>query len=92
MKAARYIDANEQEKIVEELENMCINAPEHILDKLSKLKNLPVADVRENVHSEWIWQGEYEPTCYCRKCGVRQVYESHFCPNCGADMREVGSE
>ena len=33
----------------------------------------------------------------CDKCGYTQIYESliceyHFCPNCGADMREADNE
>ena len=48
---------------------------------------LPAADVRENVHGEWIhyaWSDE------CSICGYDTgKYEmgSKFCPNCGADMR-----
>ena len=48
----------------------------------------PTADVRENVHGEWV---ETESVYYiCSLCGDDSYYESNFCPNCGADMR--GSE
>ena len=39
----RLIDGNKQECIIEELENICINAPEHVKDLLADLKNQPVA-------------------------------------------------
>ena len=57
----------------------------------------PTADVRENVHGEWVNdKGMYK----CSACGElwgywwaivvppeRMVKELKFCPNCGADMR-----
>lgn len=54
---------------------------------------LPTADVRENVHGEWINKqlipgditGHMHGECsVCHK--VRVI--SNFCPNCNADMRE----
>ena len=54
--------------------------------------SLPSADVRENVHGEWI--DDYDPVNFgefrykCSKCGARTVeWADSFCYRCGADMR-----
>ena len=58
---------------------------------------IPAADVRENVHSEWVSVcGLY----HCKNCGCIAPYdveadvimywpELNYCPRCGADMRGV---
>lgn len=53
------------------------------------IKNESPADVRENVHGEWL-NGR------CNQCGehapfwamASTYYQSNFCPNCGTDMRK----
>jgi len=40
-----YISHYEVEGIVEELENICQNAPEYVLELLSKIKNLPTINL-----------------------------------------------
>ena len=57
--------------------------------------DMPAADVRENIHGEWIEGDELlfcGETCTtgdkCSVCGRTAMgYPWHFCPNCGADMR-----
>ena len=61
---------------------------EFVLEEIDKQ---PTADVRENVHGEWIEQG-LSPYEGIRRCSVcEKVYDIreqfNFCPNCGADMR-----
>ena len=61
------------------------------------LKDVPVADVRENVRGEWKEKivddpsdscGLFRRRFYCTVCGNWQTYgRPNFCPNCGADMR-----
>ncbi len=68
--------------------------------EINLLKNLPPADVRENVRGEWLdywdnpikfyFDGRY--SAHCSVCGYHPEYEeemhsANFCPNCGADMR-----
>ena len=55
---------------------------------------IPNADVRENVHGEWIEvtdykdDNEYRWHIICSVCRHRGMFEDdNFCPNCGADMR-----
>lgn len=54
-----------------------------------KVEMMPAADVRENVHGEWVvFNGGY--ICSkCRENGKIKVKNvaSHYCPDCGADMR-----
>lgn len=64
------------------------------------LREFPSADVRENIHGEWITQyeiirnpysEEHNPHTKCSECNFRVDTHSsqfmNFCPNCGADMR-----
>ena len=53
--------------------------------------NAPSANVRENVHGEWI-----DGQCSICKCDIpvyivdwkwQKDMDANFCPNCGADMR-----
>ena len=56
---------------------------------------VPAADVAERKRGRWIWSEENE--CWvCNNCEMSALNnyrgnsaESNFCPNCGADMREV---
>lgn len=55
----------------------------------------PTADVRENVHAEWLYL--YDGNYKCSNCGswwtcVDEEIENDlkFCPNCGADMKNGG--
>lgn len=45
----------------------------------------PSADVRENIHGEWI--DNENGTFTCNKCGEIVCCNGKFCCECGADMR-----
>lgn len=63
----------------------------------SEIERLPAADVRPVVHARWIEDGDNQPiSCdkvyCCSNCRGSRRFETQFtpfCPNCGADMREV---
>ena len=41
---------------------------------------------------KWIERNSVSPHCVyfqCNMCGTTKKYTHNFCPNCGADMREV---
>lgn len=68
-----------------------------------ELAAIPAADVAPVRHGRWIdlgddyWERGRTSTRYkCSECGRRagqkQAKLYHFCPNCGADMREVDHE
>lgn len=65
------------------------------------IKEIPTADVRENVRGEWIddgihgdwaWETDGHGVCWqiwkCSRCGSGTKIRSNFCPSCGAEMRE----
>lgn len=62
------------------------------------VSSLPPADVRPVVRGRWIvHMSEMFPadsTIECDQCHEEQsaFISDSFCPNCGADMREVGTE
>ena len=47
------------------------------------LDTIPNADVRENIHGEWLTDN------ICSVCGDYNEFQTNFCPNCGAKMDEV---
>ena len=58
---------------------------------------LPAADVKPVVHGKWVASSIPCEEYVCSNCGGAcwyydyqgKVARSNFCPNCGADMREV---
>jgi rubrerythrin len=66
-------------------------------DVVDMINKLPAADVRENVHGNWITETNHGlgvHTIRCDNCGHCEVSIStpNFCPNCGADMRKPCTE
>lgn len=60
------------------------------------LNNAPTADVRPNVHGEWINE-QWTEDCIligveCDNCHIVEGRFYDFCPNCGADMRGKKNE
>lgn len=57
---------------------------------VESIKRVHAADVRPVVRGEWS-RIDYEPHGHdykCSACGWKNDMPTHFCPNCGADMRE----
>lgn len=56
----------------------------------ARLRDIPIIDVRENVHAHWVNTDGYHVKCsHCR----HEYHDSiigiaKFCPNCGAIMDE----
>ena len=48
------------------------------------IKNQRIADVRENVHGEWLTDD------ICSVCGDYNEFRTNYCPNCGARMVDDG--
>ena len=72
------------------------NAQDASQDIASALIAIPAADVRPVVHARWkksyadpVAFGERPFFRYCSECHEATVYRYNYCPNCGADMREV---
>ena len=88
---SRYIDADALWMDV-------IHAMDYADDFLKMIEDAPTEDVRENVHGEWILTDfPDEQTYRCSACDAIWTFidgtpfdnGAFFCPNCGADMREV---
>ena len=65
-----------------------------VMDMMEDVDAYPAADVRPAVRAKWIrvserWH-EY-PFYKCSACKAQSGFSSHFCPNCGADMRRTDS-
>ena len=68
---------------LEKVESVNMACDRHV----EMLEQLPSADVRENVRGEWFSMFGH---CVCMFCGYKgSPIQTNFCPNCGADMREV---
>lgn len=74
------------EPIVEELENICANGDEHILNLLADIKNAPPVTVEVRT-GYWIDRDEKSATCSC--CNMNNVLYGDFCKWCGARMLET---
>lgn len=66
----------------------------YLLKKLSKkidrrIQRVPVSDVQPVRHGRWIDEPTKGIRYHCSICSGRFDYTWHYCPNCGADMREV---
>lgn len=83
--------------IIEELENICVNGDEHILDLLADIKNAPSATPQQKM-GNWIESKGYDDIDHfyvCSECG-RYINLNHgsklsdypYC-HCGAKMEEV---
>ena len=94
--AKRYIDA---EKLKEYFFRPYSNEESYSnIDIRNIINEQPSADVRENVHGNWVGIDD-EPceTFECDKCGFVlddwiQGALYNFCPNCNADMRRQDGE
>lgn len=83
---SRYVDADNIWK------EAC-NRFEFVDDFMEILDAVPTADVRENIHGEWIQAKELGSCIYmCSECGETwDIFSGamplpNYCPNCGARM------
>lgn len=75
------------EPIIEELENICVNGDEHILNLLADIKNAPPVNPRPKT-GHWIYKYHEVFKYYCDKCGTGSDLRTQYCPNCGCKMLE----
>ena len=86
-------------KICEDCMLLCDDGSkcEEYLEKEQFLKEIPAADVRPVVHARWDRRyDDFMKSTYdtCSNCGMEYFGAKgfHYCPNCGADMREVDND
>lgn len=66
-------------------------------DMLNDVEDFPSADVAPVRHGRWLKIDDFseEPIDWvlCNRCKAKiPDYDYHYCPNCGADMRETNHE
>lgn len=99
----RYIDADKLNEILVsgfiDENDALVESPAEcnsmLVWAIQEAKGMPAADVRENVHGEWIkvcdrW-GDIVTTVEGYNCSICDNFNAdkdNFCPVCGADMRE----
>ena len=68
------------------------------VDNENMIDSITAADVRPVVHGKWTMDSDRPDTLICTACDhafdvwVWDHKWMHYCPNCGADMREVGTD
>lgn len=88
----RFIDADKfptREFVIDVLYDCGVRADikvEEVADEIFEMfsKDIPTADVIENVHGEWLvdkYQAEY-----CSECGFKAKQPDLFCGGCGSRM------
>lgn len=80
---SRYIDADKLKKFFPDdgEGNWTYN-----VTAKSYIDSQPTADVRENVHGEWIFN-HMSQLWECSNCHKEEIRTTDFCPKCGADIR-----
>ena len=91
--AKKYIDADNLIQLLEreakhlDSRGFALRA-DGIQDAIMDIYDAEPADVRENVHGEWIhYDGEFDYDFECSECGYSVWDNSNFCPNCGCSMK-----
>lgn len=68
----------------------CEDCPDGGCDMYRRMNRLPAADVRPAVRARWKSHGDCGVTeCPVCRWSIEECIDYNFCPNCGADMREV---
>jgi hypothetical protein len=97
---AKYIDVDKIDWQEGVFVTPITKEPLSIIHKIATIEMLrdwqQEEDVRPVVRGKWITTNDYVTTAYgtldyyrCSCCGEDSLEEGDFCPNCGADMREV---
>lgn len=91
----KYIDADEYKKKLRKRYKAGIIGRKVLICEFKAINEMSPADVRENVHGEWI-DLENNDLSVCSQCNKYYIdcgdkYEYNFCPRCGVDMRRTNS-
>ena len=99
---SRYINADEIEKYPIRFDNYdkkngSLDFVSGVESVIEFVKNIPMADIRENIKGKWqtVAIGGITNGIRCTVCKQTTVVPAdrtrklNFCPECGADMREV---
>lgn len=89
-----YEDGKKDGYIQRKIETIADNLTSSRIKKA--IENLPKVKKQEPKKGNWIMTGDYFTGAYesidyvkCSCCGEESLEEGNYCPNCGANMREV---
>ena len=83
--------------VLEQLEDIEYREPSyhHAGEMIKAVRDMPAADVCVARRGTWKTAyldheafGERPKVFYCSRCNEVSTFRTHFCPNCGADMRK----
>jgi hypothetical protein len=82
------------------IKELCVGKVQGVNTIRLKLNSIPAADVKPVVKGEWICTDDDRNIWMCSVCKEEQLLEAgtprdnnwHFCPNCGAIMKEANDE
>lgn len=93
------VDCISRKAVIDAINANCIWENEYNLtsSRIKKaVENLPSVKPQKPKKGSWIMTGDYFTGAYesidyvkCSYCGEESLEEGNYCPNCGADMREV---
>lgn len=87
-------DFSESELSEVELEEVCGAVSDVRQDMIDRIKQLPPAQP-QRIKGRWLYssyddESGFDESWTCDQCGyMTNIEETNFCPDCGADMREV---
>jgi len=91
-----WLTATPTDMMADDEKQMAICRCMGLNDAMDAVKAFPAADVREVVHGRWMKSyADHEAfgvrpfIHYCSVCNQMIAFRTFYCPNCGADMREV---
>ena len=92
-------DNMSNEEVIEVLKGIVFNSFDRTTRKERQALDFAIKALEERPQGEWIEVGDNQPYSKdklygCSKCGfggylLSDTKNVNFCPNCGADMREV---
>ena len=98
IQAINAIEAQDR-RILTLQHEMMAEAESHIaeVNRLNKQIKELQANVRPVVHGHWVYEepngaNSFKGAYWCNQCHQPVFYRRNFCPNCGADMRELQKE
>ena len=82
----------EREAAINEQKRFCGYLDDDMLNRLEiATRRIPADDVRPVVRGKWL-ESDCGPLQKCSICKATGWDGFYFCPNCGADMREINDE
>lgn len=86
---AEYIEREAVLALLKDDREVCTYSKVELKYIRADIHYLPAADVQPVVRGEWRKIGKIGCIFVCSACDKTFPCKTDFCPNCGADMREV---